>query len=482
MKLFELIDKNDIILSELDGSEQITKVTHRVDECEGALLVIPNDKRIPSEFKTRPRAIVCGADAKVPSGIPTVRVLSQRRTTSRIYSRLCNIDHTKFKLIGVTGTNGKTSTAAFIRHAAEACGMKVGILGTGMIKAGEELLSEDYYSMTTPDPWVLYPAIKKMELAGCELIVMEVSSHALELQKVEPLKFDLGIFTNLSMEHLDFHQDMESYYNAKKKLFYSCDKAIINIDDYYGRRLAREIECERTTSGILWRGETYASNIINRGFDGIEYIYHGGSFSFTMKLRAAGVYNIYNSMLAISACCELGLKPCDIKKALSDIPSISGRYEIIKDDITVIIDYAHTDAALENILKSLVSARGSEHRLTVVFGCGGERDKAKRARMGRIAEIYADQTIITTDNPRGEDPREIIRDILDGFVEDNYSVIVDREAAIEEAIISARRGDVVAIIGKGAEKYSIDREGYHPFDERAIISSSLAKRRGRGTL
>jgi UDP-N-acetylmuramoyl-L-alanyl-D-glutamate--2,6-diaminopimelate ligase len=196
-----------------------------------------------------------------------------------------------------------------------------------------------------------------------------------------------------------------------------------------------------------------------------------------MKLKAAGIHNIYNSLLAASAAIDLGLIPCEVKRSISDLPKICGRYEIIKDDVTVIIDYAHTDIALESMLKSLTLLKQNENGITVIFGCGGERDKSKRARMARVAERYAVKTVVTTDNPRGEDEDKIIADILSGFTKQSHKTVKNREQAITETILNAQKGNVIAIIGKGAEKYTIDKSGYHSFDEHKIVFDALKTRR-----
>lgn len=478
MKLSELIRGGEYLSSEIDMDTDIENICHAADSVdEESLFVIPNSNKIPTFINMRPRAILCDRYAIIESAVPCIRVDNARRAIAYAYSRLNRIEHPRMKLIAITGTNGKTSTSVFIKRGLEAAGMKVGLIGTGQIMIGDERLSDDNYSMTSPDPWILYPTLRAMEGELCDAVVMEVSSHALALERTAPLRFDYGVFTNMSMEHLDFHLDMESYYAAKRRLFSSCDTAIINIDDYYGRRLAREHNGRKITAGALWRGDVYVNNIENRGFDGVGYLYHGKNFTFKMNLCSAGVFNIYNSMLAVAVCTDMGVKPCNVKRALSDLPVISGRYEIIKDEITVIIDYAHTDAAFENILKNLMQAKRNEQKLTVVFGCGGDRDKSKRPRMAEVAEAYADTIYVTSDNSRSEEPTKIISDIVKGFKKDSFIIIEDREAAIREAIAKADRGCIVAIIGKGAERYNIDKSGYHYFNEKEIISSALRKRR-----
>ncbi len=479
MKLCDLIFEGEYICTSVDMKSTVEKITVFAEECdEQTLLVIPGANKNPTIlYNIRVRAIICGADIEIPDGIAVIRAKSSRRSAALVFSRFYKIDYNKIKIIGITGTNGKSSTATFTKFALEKHGMKVGMIGTGQISINNEVKSDTYYSMTTPDPWVLYPTLKEMESAGCDVVVMEISSHALALEKVAPILFDIAIFTNLSEEHLDFHESMENYYNAKKKLFYQSKLGIINIDDYYGRRLAKELTSKKITSGVLWRGDVFASDIQQMGIDGIGYIYHGKNFTFKLNLHTAGIFNIYNSMLAITAATALGAPPCKIKAALSELPEIKGRYEIIKEQITVIIDYAHTDTALKNILRSIKETKRADQILTLVFGCGGERDKAKRPRMAEIAELYANRIIVTADNSRGEKTQDIISDILEGFKGHKHKVIEDRKEAIEYAIRTANDNDIVALIGKGAEKYNINNSGYHPFDEREIIKEALSSRR-----
>ena len=479
MKLSDLIFEDEYFSTAVDMESTVERLCVRAEECdEDTLLIIPGENKNPSLlYKLHARAIVCGQSVELPDNLPVIRVKNPRRCCALIFSRFEKIDYSRLKIIGITGTNGKSSTAEFTRCALEESGMKVGLIGTGRILIDGVVSSEQYYSMTTPDPWVLYPTLRKMQDAGCDAVVMEVSSHSLSLEKVTPILFDIAIFTNLSEEHLDFHKTVESYYAAKKKLFYQARLRIINLDDYYGRRLAKELPSRRITAGVLWRGDVFVSNIKNLGLDGVQYLYHGQNFTCKLNLKTAGIFNIYNSMLAITAATALGAPPCQTKKALSELPSIKGRFEIIKDEIAVIIDYAHTDVALENILRSISDLKAGERKLTLVFGCGGERDTAKRPRMAKIAETYADKIIVTSDNSRGESTENIISDIIRGFRYKKHVVIEDRKEAIEYAVGSADIDDIVAVVGKGAEAYNIDGFGYHTFDERKIIADALTLRR-----
>lgn len=479
MKISEIIYREEYIFSNADEDLEIDRITTSFNDAdEKALLIIPNSKNIPEVITSikYPAAVICDNEAKIPKEIPVIRVENPRLALSNACFRFEGIDISKFKLIGVTGTNGKTTTATFIKKILERCGYKVGFIGTGKIEIGNESITNSDYSMTTPDPTVLYKVLKRMEIEKCEAVVMEVSSHSLALDKVAPLKFDYGVFTNLSREHTDFHSDMEDYFHTKCRLFSQCKKAIFNVDDEYGRRAYNECSQEKLSVGVIWSADVEGRNIENQGLDGVSYIYRCDDFSCKIKLKAAGVYNVYNSMLAAAVCIDIGCKPCEVRPALYEISSIPGRFEIINDEITVIIDYAHTDFAFYNIMKELYSLKRG-NSLAVVFGCGGERDKTKRPKMAEIAESFADRIIVTQDNSRNEDPKDIISDIIRGFKMKSYTVNENREKAIEYAILSAKKGDIVAIIGKGAEKYNIDKDGYHDFDEKAIINSALKKRK-----
>ena len=356
-------------------------------------------------------------------------------------------------------------------------GETVGFIGTGRIEINDTLLSEEFYSMTTPDPELLYPKIKEMLDYGCNYIVMEASSHALYFDKLAPIPFEIGIFTNLTEEHLDFHKDMESYYAAKLKLFKSCKIGIFNCDDRYGRKAFGAVSCRAYSIGILWPGDVMAREIVSNGLFGTEYIYRENALIFKVKTKLVGSYNIYNSMLALKALILLGFKPCNVKKDLFEISSILGRFEIREGSPLVIRDYAHTPFALENLLKTVKTLKNPKQNIKIVFGCGGERDKSKRSVMGKIAKKYCSFSIVTADNSRGENLSEIISDILEGFDEtDKRQVITDRKKAIEYAIVNADENDVIIVAGKGCENYIIDKDGKHYFNEKEIIEDAFLKR------
>lgn len=479
MKISDIIYKDEYIMSLADDDwEFSTIVTDPSQAKNDSLLIIPNSEKFNGNIDNfaSPVAIVCDTKCVLPDNIPAIRVENPRLAVANAFFRYEKISTEKLKIIGITGTNGKSSTALFIKTVLSSCGHKVGFIGTGKIEIDGRTVSDSHYSMTTPDPSLLYKSIKQMENEGCDTIVMEVSSHALALDKVAPLYFDYALFTNFSLEHLDFHGCSEEYFLAKSKLFRRCKCGIFNIDDEGARRAYNNCKARQLSAGIIWRGDVWASNIENRGFDGIGYLYHGHSFSFKMNMQLAGVYNVYNSMLAATVCIDMGCKPCDVKRILGGLTSIPGRFEIINDRISVIIDYAHTDSAFDNVMKELSSVK-KDKKLTVIFGCGGNRDRAKRPRMAAIAEKYANRIIITSDNSRNEDPKDIISDIIRGFKKGNYEVIENRKDAIRDALLYASDGDIVAIIGKGPEKYNIDINGYSDFNEKEIVMSALEERR-----
>ncbi len=478
MKLSDLIKPNEYISSDADTDMQILSVATAADEIKNSCLyILEKDCRI-SEIENserKPAVILLSENAECNLNIPKIRVKNPRRLSALIHSRFYGIDYTRLKFIGITGTNGKTSSATMIYNILKDSGINVGFIGTGKLELFGEKLNEKNYSMTTPPPSLLYKTLGKMQKAGATHIVMEVSSHALSQDRVFPIPFEYAVFTNLSKEHLDFHRDMEEYYQTKKLLFHKAKKMILNIDDSYARRLEAEIDIPKKTVGVIFRGDSYAKEPLDKGFEGISYFYTAESFSFKAELSVSGIYNIYNSMLAAALCIDMGIAPCEVKKSLAATKSIPGRFEIIKSEITVIIDYAHTAEAFYQILKSISSNKGTSH-LTVVFGCGGERDRQKRPQMAKIAEKFADKIIVTSDNARNEDPDAIINDIVKGFNKNNYEICVDRKEAIEKAVTEAEAEDIIAIIGKGCEEYNIDKGGYHPFLEKSIISEALKKR------
>ena len=481
MKIKDLILPEEYIFSEVSIEETVSKITTDIKKIdENSLLIIPNSNNLPKEIciDIIPIAVICDSEAILPEEFPKIIVENPRLALANACYRFEQIDFSKMKLIAITGTNGKTSTATFVKKMLEGNGYKVGFIGTGRIEISDKNLTNNNYSMTTPDPTLLYKTLKVMENEKADAVVIEISSHALALDKVAPLRFDYAVFTNLSPEHMDFHGSIEEYYLTKSKLFYKAKTSVFNMDDSYAKRAYSECKTRKISIGVIEKAEICATDIENKGLSGVDYIYRWNKHSFKMKLGVAGIYNVYNTLLAAAVCIDIGCKPCLVKKAAAMISSIAGRYEIIKDEITVIIDYAHTEYAYYNIMKELNAIKGVG-KLCIVFGCGGERDKFKRPKIAEITEKFADKIIVTTDNSRNEPPMEIINDIINGFMIDKYEVCENRTTAITRAILTAKVGDVVAIIGKGAEKYNIDKDGYHDFNEREIIENALKLRKGK---
>ena len=477
MKISHIIFDNEAHLSQKEKDIEFKNiVTNAKDIGENSLLIIPNSKKAIFDNSKVPVAVICDHNCNPPQGFTTIRVNNPRLIMAFAYFRFYNINTQKFKLIGITGTNGKSSTAMLIRNILSGCGQKVGFIGTGRIEIDGKVISDPYYSMTTPDPELLYKSIKEMEDTGCNTIVMEVSSHALSLDKVTPLHFDYGVFTNFESDHLDFHQNIDNYFTAKAKLFAISKCGVFNIDDNNVKTAYDMCNTRKISVSTMSSANARAFNVINRGLSGIEYIYRSGAYKLLISLSLAGYNNVYNSLLAISVCIDIKCNPYDVQRILSDTKALVGRYEIIKDKISVIIDYAHTASAFEALLKELYFNKENK-KLTVVFGCGGNRDRTKRPIMAALAERYADKIIITSDNSRNENPQEIIMDIVKGLKENKHRIIENRAEAIRAAILFSNDDDIVAIIGKGPERYNIDVNGYSIFNENEIVSNALQERR-----
>lgn len=462
-------------------SAEINNITHDIKATtDKSLIVTFTSPSKISRQEAKAAALICNTLYKSDStSFPTVYVKNPRLVYSLIASRLANIDYNTIKFIGVTGTNGKTSTATMIFEIMKSAGINVGMIGTGTVRYMDVSLTETNYSMTTPDPDMLFKSIKRMQCMGCKLIIMEVSSHSLALEKVAPITFEISVFTSLSSEHMDFHKSMEDYYKTKLTLFMQSKKGVFNADDSYSARAMRECEsvCETSCIGIHHDADAMAKDISLNGLNGSSYVFRGQNCIFRVNPKLAGYHNIYNSMLAIKCAMEYGISEHIARNAIDSLTTIPGRCEIIHENPFIIIDYAHTEGAFENILKTIHSIKLSNQTLYTVFGCGGERDKNKRPKMARIAEKYSDKIIVTSDNPRNENPIEIIDDILKG-IEDLTcrDVIPDRKTAIEYAIKKAKSNDIILILGKGHEQYVIDKDGYHFFNEREICSRILEER------
>ena len=388
-------------------------------------------------------------------------------------------------VIGITGTNGKTTISYLINSILKVNGFKTGLIGTIDYRFNGEIIPSSH---TTPESLDLQMFFKRVVNGGGKYCVMEVSSHSLELDRVYGTSFETVVFTNLTQDHLDFHGTLEKYFNVKARLFkeYGLKKAVINIDDPYGRRLISDTKSEKIlTYGIKEDADVKADNI-SLSIDGLKFIANTSIGKLKIESRLIGMHNVYNILAAISAAILEGLTRKNIIEGVLSVDVVSGRMERINEmqDFTVIVDYAHTDDALKNVLKA---AREIPHnRITVVFGCGGDRDRGKRPLMGKVAIEYSDFVIITSDNPRSEEPLKIIEEIEKGIkqwsvvsgqwsVDDRYIKIPDRREAIEFAINNASKGDIVIIAGKGHEDYQIFKDKKIHFDDREVAREAIRK-------
>lgn len=411
-------------------------------------------------------------DGKVPN-CATLVIADDTRKLLALSA--CNFYHhpsREFKLVGITGTKGKTTTSYMIKKIMEKAGKKVGLIGTIANMIGDD---EVEATRTTPESIDLQRLFRKMADEKCDVVVMEVSSHALALDRVLGCSFDIGIFTNLSQDHLDFHKTFDDYFAAKAKLFTMCKDGFINCDDMYAKKLEQVATCTITTFGIDNNPFVSARDIIVTN----SYVDFKMPFNKVMqriKVNIPGRFSVYNSLAAICATVKLGASVENVIEGLEEV-SVPGRSEMVKNDrnLTVMVDYAHSPASLESILKAVKSY--TKGKVICVFGCGGDRDKTKRPIMGEIAGSNAAYTVITSDNPRTENPKEIVKEIEEGIkkTKGKYVVIVDRKKAIEHAIKMAKRNDLVLIAGKGHETYQEVNGVHNHFDDREVAKEAMKK-------
>ena len=398
-----------------------------------------------------------------------------REALAKICSNwFCNPEKA-LKLIGVTGTNGKTTIATTIKKFFDENGIKAGLIGTCGIEIADEKWKGEISTSTTPEAFELFEIFKEMVDKGCEYAVMEVSSQGLDQKRVAGCVYEVGIFTNLTQDHLDVHKTMENYYQAKKKLFEISKTGVINIDDEYGKRLVGEVKCKIITFSDRDKADFYADDIA-LSESGCDYYINSHGQRHKVHFPMPGEFNVSNSTAVIATLCSLGFNIEKVTDSLSHSKGVCGRAEVISygTDFTVIRDYAHTPDAVEKILKAVRAVcRG---RVICLFGCGGNRDAKKRPLMAMAAADNADFCIVTSDNPRDEEPEDIIKDILVGMKgkKTPYVTITDRREAIEWAIKNARKDDIIAVVGKGHEDYQILKNGVKiHFDEKEVVSEIL---------
>lgn len=376
------------------------------------------------------------------------------------------------KLLGVTGTNGKTSVTYMMKKILEKAGYKVGLIGTIQNMIGDEIIAAHN---TTPNAYELNSLFALMKAKGCSYVIMEVSSHALDQSRVYRLDFEAAMFTNLTQDHLDYHITMENYLAAKKKLFSMCKTAIVNSDDPYSAELIKGLNCKVVTYS-LGDSSTYSAKGVNYRPASVDYEFVSDSEIGHIKVNTGGRFTVYNSLCTAACAVEIGIPLSTVASALSELQGVKGRAEVVPTgrDFTVIIDYAHTPDGLKNILSTFRECK--KNRLIAVFGCGGDRDKTKRPIMGNIAAHFSDYAIVTSDNPRTENPSAIIKDILEGMkgAAIPVKVIENRIEAIKFAVSIAQKDDIIVLAGKGHETYQILNTGTIHLDEREVVSEALA--------
>jgi UDP-N-acetylmuramoyl-L-alanyl-D-glutamate--2,6-diaminopimelate ligase len=480
----------------VDGSHdiEVTALTHDSRQVvPGALFVA-----VPSVARGRPQdaaggahyileAVERGAAAVITSGdleVPRatmVRVEDPRLALADAAAVFYGHPSLQLQTAGVTGTNGKTTVAFLLKHLLDTAERPCGLIGTVRYVIGPRELPA---ARTTPEADDVQRLLREMRDVNCRAAVMEVSSHALEQNRVRHVEFDAAIFTNLTQDHLDYHETMEAYFAAKERLFTQLAEqprkrgtAVINVDDRYGRRLVDEFG---TRVNTITYGQTpnamFRATDLRTDLQGTQYSLHAGGKSYLVRLPLFGPFNVYNSLAALAAMQALGH---DVRKsvaALKDAPQVPGRLEMVpgSKSFRVFVDYAHTPDALENVLRTLRALE--PERLITVFGCGGDRDRAKRGPMGRAAEELSDWCVVTSDNPRREDPGAICSEITAALQGRHHEVIVDRRAAIRRAVTMAAPGDIVLIAGKGHEDYQEFADRKVPFED---VVEAAAAIRGR---
>jgi UDP-N-acetylmuramoyl-L-alanyl-D-glutamate--2,6-diaminopimelate ligase len=476
MTLRELIARAGVA-AEVDGpeGEEITDLAydHRRVRPGTVFFCVPGFTRDGHDFAGE--ALASGAtglivERALHTGAPEALVPSVRASMAPLAAALHGDPTARLQVVGVTGTNGKTTTCFLVRSLLEAAGRQTGLMGTVTSVIGGQ---EREVTRTTPESVDLQRDFAEMLAGGDVACAMEVSSHALELGRVDAIHWDVALFTNLTQDHLDFHPTMEDYFLAKRRLFEARPRhAVVNVDDPYGRRLALELP-NVVTFGVEHDAD-YRGTDLRTDFTGTTFTAHTPDGEVELRTPLPGHFNVLNALGAVAAVRALGVPLQEIAAALPNAGRVPGRFEPVDEgqDFAVLVDYAHTPDSLDNVLRAARPL--TENRLVCVFGCGGDRDRGKRPQMGEIAARLADEVIVTSDNPRSEDPEAIIGEILAGIPRGEVEAYVDRREAIDRAIGRAKRGDVVVIAGKGHEQGQEFENGRKvPFDDLEVAREAL---------
>ncbi len=473
MKLEKLIENLDAnVVGETD--HEIFDITYNSKEVtKGSLFVcIRGENSDGHDFakdaeKNGAAAILC--EKQVQVNIPQIVVSSTRKALSKVFSCLYDNPQNKLKIIGLTGTNGKTTTSFLIKSILEESGKKVGLVGTQGAFIGKQFFQT---GLTTPDPQFLFKLLKQMVDFGVEYVVMEVSAHALSLDKTEGIVFEVGVLTNLTQDHLDFFKTMENYKHAKLKLFErnKIKSAVLNFDDEFGRELGETIDVPFLSYSLNNPSDVFAAKIGNKNGKN-KFIVNILDNVFDVESNLIGEFNIYNSLAATSVAAMLGCSPKQIKSGLEKLSGVEGRLNRfnLSNGVVAFIDFAHTPDGIEKALNAIRELKFKQ--IITVFGCSGNRDKDKRHKMGQIAEKLSDYVVLTTDNPRFENPELILDDIEIGMEKTAHTRFVSREQAIEFALTLAKKGDCVAILGKGAETYQDINAVHVPYNDFEVVKN-----------
>ena len=482
MILKELLQGLDILEQHAPEQLQITGVQYDSRRVERGNLFVAVSGFQTDGHQYIPKAMAAGAacvvcEKKPEADVPYIRVPDARAALAALGANWFGHPADKLCMIGFTGTNGKTTSTYLLKHVLEqTLGAKVGLIGTIQNMIGDTVLHTE---RTTPESFELQKLLAEMHEAGCTHVIMEVSSHALVLHRVDEIPFTVGVFTNLTEDHLDFHKTMEAYCEAKAMLFTRCRTGVINADDPYAGPITQHATCKLLRYTARQKEAQLQAEHIDLHADRVELDAEYGTQSSHVTLGIPGIFSVYNALGVIGAALALEIPLADIAGALQTAQSVKGRVEVVPTpgkDYTVLIDYSHTPDSLENILKAVRGfCRG---RVIAVFGCGGDRDPFKRPVMGKLAAELADLSIVTSDNPRTEDPYKILRQILAGMQQSErpYEVIESRPAAIGRAMELAQAGDVIVLCGKGHETYQEIGHEKHHLDEREVVASYLEKR------
>ena len=423
------------------------------------------------------QAVEAGAAALVVErqldlDVPQILVENTRIAMAEMAAAYYGNPADEMVMVGITGTNGKTSTSYMLKSIAERMGKKVGLIGTIRNMIGDIIIDTE---RTTPESVDLQRILRQMKDEKVDVVIMEVSSHSLDQKRVHGITYDVGCFTNLTQDHLDYHKTFENYFAAKKLMFAQCEKAVINLDDSYAADMVAGVDIPMLTVGVREQADVTASEI-DITTRGVQFDFNYRNVTSRFNVPIPGLFSVFNAMSAAGIALSLGWTLDSIKYGLEHMVSVSGRLEPLptgKNEFTVLLDYAHTPDALENLLKTV---RGfATGRVVTLFGCGGDRDHAKRPIMGEIAGRFSDFAIVTSDNPRSEDPMEIIASVEDGVKKSGceYVVIENRREAIEYALKNAKKNDVIILAGKGHENYQEINGGKQPFDEKEIVAEIL---------